>query len=398
LSEANFPDAARGLQEWQKGFERGTKLSWPNLLASLGGEVGLILTLDNARKVSVPIGPQALEVPEPGLIVLLKVNNDTLYDRLSQELKGNQQTVVTDEQGLKMCALPVPLPLPMQVQVTVASSGDYFFAATSPELVRAVIQTRRGATPGLAKSAEFQALRQYLPAEGNHFFYTGKRFSETVRNIQTQAMKAANGPPAQMAPLERWLQGQEAGLGLSIGAHTPTGWQMVSVGNKDASGALLLAPAAAGIAIPAAMLLPALAKAKSRAQSISCVNNLKQIGLAFRIWSVDHGDQFPFNTSTSKGGTLELCSRGAGGFDQNSFQHFQVMSNELSTPKILICPADPSKQLATTFANLQAINVSYQVRTGTNITELSPQEVLAHCPIHGHDAMCDGSVRQGKMK
>ena len=44
------------------------------------------------------------------------------------------------------------------------------------------------------------------------------------------------------------------------------------------------------LAILAAMMLPALSKAKSRAQRISAVNNLKQIGLAARTWSLDNSD------------------------------------------------------------------------------------------------------------
>lgn len=47
------------------------------------------------------------------------------------------------------------------------------------------------------------------------------------------------------------------------------------------------------LAIPAAILLPALAKAKERAQTINCTNNLKQLGLAVRMYAADNNDQLP---------------------------------------------------------------------------------------------------------
>src|ERR1700688_1108205 len=51
------------------------------------------------------------------------------------------------------------------------------------------------------------------------------------------------------------------------------------------------------IAILAAMLLPALARAKARAQRINCVNNLKQVGLSYRTWALDNQDQYPMKVS-----------------------------------------------------------------------------------------------------
>jgi prepilin-type N-terminal cleavage/methylation domain-containing protein len=47
------------------------------------------------------------------------------------------------------------------------------------------------------------------------------------------------------------------------------------------------------IAILAGMLLPALARAKSKANSVKCVSNQKQIGLAFKLYVDDNGDLFP---------------------------------------------------------------------------------------------------------
>lgn len=121
------------------------------------------------------------------------------------------------------------------------------------------------------------------------------------------------------------------------------------------------------LAILAAMLLPALASAKRKAQRINCVNNLKQDGLAFRLWEGDNGDKFPMAVSTNKGGTMEFTT-GA-----NTFRHFQVMSNELSTPKILVCPAD-TRVAAANFVRLKNQNVSYFV--GLDAEDINPQRFL----------------------
>jgi prepilin-type N-terminal cleavage/methylation domain-containing protein len=95
------------------------------------------------------------------------------------------------------------------------------------------------------------------------------------------------------------------------------------------------------IAILAAMLLPALAKAKARALRTQCINNLKQDGLGFRQWAIDNDSRFPMSVGTAQGGASELCGMGtATALPGRTYDVFGTLSNELNTPKVLACPAD----------------------------------------------------------
>jgi prepilin-type N-terminal cleavage/methylation domain-containing protein/prepilin-type processing-associated H-X9-DG protein len=141
------------------------------------------------------------------------------------------------------------------------------------------------------------------------------------------------------------------------------------------------------IAILAGLLLPALAKAKAKAQRIKCVNNLKQIGLSFKMWENDNGDHFPMAVSTSAGGASEYVVATSTGSQvttaNNLFHVFLCMSNEINDPRVLICPSDtvlPLRTAATNFAtNTWGLNgnqyVSYAI--GRDALDTSPSMLLS---------------------
>lgn len=110
------------------------------------------------------------------------------------------------------------------------------------------------------------------------------------------------------------------------------------------------------IAILAGMLLPALAKAKARAHRIKCVSNLRQVNLAFHIFAGDNADQFPMTVPGTSGGSAEASANAA-----RTYQHFAALSNELHTPRMVVCPSDQRTE-ATTFAS--NVVVTAQNRSG----------------------------------
>ena len=111
----------------------------------------------------------------------------------------------------------------------------------------------------------------------------------------------------------------------------------------------------------AAVLVPALLKARARSRNICCNCNLKQIGLGFRTWGLDHTDRFPMQVSLTNGGTMEWVVSGI------AYPHFIVMSNELGTPKVLVCPADRDRNFATSFrTDFNNSKLSYFVSLDAN--------------------------------
>jgi hypothetical protein len=109
----------------------------------------------------------------------------------------------------------------------------------------------------------------------------------------------------------------------------------------------------------------ALHRAKERAGFIGCGNYLVSIGCAARLWANDNGDRLP----------PDLIS----------------MSNEVITPKILVCPGDRSRQPAASWASFTPEQSSFQVVT-PSLRDGDTNRVFLRCKIHGSILYGEGSV------
>ena len=89
--------------------------------------------------------------------------------------------------------------------------------------------------------------------------------------------------------------------------------------------------------------LPAL-PARKKAVRVNCVNHLKQVALAFRVFAVEHDGRFPAQVHTNQSGIPIFAN------PNGAAQMFQILSNDLPSLSVLFCPEDtqrpPPKNLA----------------------------------------------------
>lgn len=267
VHKAGIPEAESFLEQMPQQFEMKTGMKWDKVIGSLGGECGIVVTLDESRMITFPMpGRQKLEVPEPGIALVLKVNDDTLFNRVDQLIaQTGQQPVSVDESGLKMRTIPVPIPVPIQLRPSIASSGGYLFIAPNDRTIQEMLAVKSGKSQGLKSTDEFKRMSKNVPTEGNEFSFVSQRFGQTLIRIQKQVMEMAGDRNPGGAFFASLMDPEKAGFSYSVSANTDQGWLTVGNGNKNPAIILAAVPVAV-VGVVAAVAVPNFVRARQAAQ------------------------------------------------------------------------------------------------------------------------------------
>jgi hypothetical protein len=125
---------------------------------------------------------------------------------------------------------------------------------------------------------------------------------------------------------------------------------------------------------------PALGGSAARANRISCLNNLRQIGRAFQMWATDHDGENPSRVPRANGGVL--------GHPLSAvlWYQFGFLSNQLGSPKILVCPSDSKKKMADNWglsASGGFFNVAYRDNAASYALGLHTSATLGQSLLAG---------------
>jgi type II secretory pathway pseudopilin PulG len=128
------------------------------------------------------------------------------------------------------------------------------------------------------------------------------------------------------------------------------------------------------LAMLASILVP-ISNPRQSAPRIHCINNLKEIGTAYRLWANDHRDRFPAMQSVDNGGWRELLTNADQGF--MCWTNYAIMANYGlgNDGKTLVCPADNRKPVNSLSNLVSNTNLSYFVGASANPDQ--PQWFLA---------------------
>jgi prepilin-type N-terminal cleavage/methylation domain-containing protein len=172
------------------------------------------------------------------------------------------------------------------------------------------------------------------------------------------------------------------------------------------------------IAILAALLLPALARAKSRAQRAACISNMKQTTLAFILWVNDHEqNNLPHRVAWWNGGTKTVPPPTPppgtpppiwAGLQNNAWFQFAWVSNELESPKILVCPSDKEKHVGDNWgstdpkggfrhANQQNNSVSYDLWLDSGLIRIAGVQTLSYENAQNHILLTDRNLNYDQV-
>ena len=291
IEHAGIPEAKQGFDQAMAQLSQMTGMPVEDVLQSLGGAAGLVLTLDATKPLKVPIAGREESLPTPRLAVLLQVEDDRIFQQIDKALAANKEVVRVDESDLHMRTLGIPALPQMEVRATVAQWGGWLALASDDRLIRDMIAAQKSG--GLKATPEFAQLAAGLPEQGNSFQLATQGFAETWNRIQAEMMKNQPGlPPEQTALMEKLLSFQKAGATYAVGAQLENGWLTVGKGSKGAGqvlAPLLIVP----VAIAAGFALPVFSKVQERSKATKSLSNAKQIVTACKIYAADYRGKFP---------------------------------------------------------------------------------------------------------
>lgn len=365
----NAPDEA--IQDYQNQLAMlNQQFPIEDLIKSFKGSYLLGVKLNEEKPFAYPTPGGAVELPEPSLAMVLNVTDSTLFGLVKSSF-GQAPLEPYEVEGGEGFSVKLPLPIPLDFQPTFIQSGDKFIVASNTSYATEMLNP--SAAPGgvLSESEELQKWINQFEGDANSVTFVSNNVSGLVTTLTESVLAMTNefASDVEMNLIKENFVNNLKDIQYSgITRIDKNGLYTESYSNIPDLYTKLMGPTAIG----SSMFLPALSKAKAKASSIKCINNLKQLSLAIKMYASENDNQLPSDIS-------------------------QIIEY-IGEPRVCNCPDDPNQidpSLSFDDDEWKEFN-SYKFNFKEGVKDTNDANtVLIECPFHGHKAMGDGSVIAG---
>ena len=285
------------------------------LLKSYGGEIGFYVTLDAFKTIKVPASAgltglfqapavptaeaplkegelpalpvanvpgavKTVEIPEPGLVIVLRVRDDGVEKLLKAALVTQGLPLQMAQAGavpIWHLAKPVPLESAVSLQPAMARVGDYLVIASNPKLASKVVSVNQGSGPSLAATEEFKSLAADMKFNGNQFSFLSKR----LVNLHAKMADAKPAAPTSDPLAILWSKLVDKGLTSQVSVLRAEPRELVLQTHTQGMGydaAVLLAGAGVPVMVGMALAAPALLDDPAAAEAEAKFNDEMKLG------------------------------------------------------------------------------------------------------------------------
>ncbi len=316
FSKTPFPLVQSAPMLAEQSFFNKFKLKLPEFLDSLSGiwsSTLISVKTDNGR----PVVFAMVKIPN---------KNNLVFKVLSEIAKSKPRLQVLPDE-----ISPVTPPFLTWFKPLIRRDGENIYIVSNAKILE-IIKNTIAKKDGLSSTPEFKHLSQGLPAKGIAFLYFN---SKTIKVIIDIIKTNAPVGDKDWSVLSKLFPPSDLFMVVS---REKDGIMHVMNSPMDLPQFIAYTSIMPSIAQLATVLPAALGKARTKARRISCMSNLKQIGLALKMYAMDHKDKYPAGNNVV--GLKKL-----------------IKKDYLTDLSVYVCP--DSKAVKTTTKELKEANSSY---------------------------------------
>jgi hypothetical protein len=282
MTNLGIPGGRESLDSIPSQFARTTGVELARALESLGGEYGLVISIDESKTMPAPVAGTPTRWPDTSAMLIVKVKDDLIFDLVDSSLKGYPDVIRRDRTGVRMRVVPLHSSTSPSLRPAVARSGSYLFIATNDALIEAALEART--TGGLNGTGEFKHLGQGLPVQGNAFTFVSQRFGEMIGRLLSPAASSETKPDSERASILQSYFGAGTLGTLRVFSNTDEGW--LTIGNTGQNPANTLFYAATALPlILATIAIPSVLRSRQAANEAAAVARLRTASAAEVVYA-----------------------------------------------------------------------------------------------------------------